>query len=257
MNCPDAQDKTNQSCDPASVFDAEDYLYFYGDMIKDEYTDEEVAFLIQKLCLESNKKILDLACGHGRHANRLAEFGHDVTGIDQSQEFLSIGRDDADKRGVRVKYLCFDSRKYCEPEAYDCVIHLFSSFGYFSDEENELVIRNIASSLRPGGMVCLDILNRDVFLKDYPRFAVREKNSDLMIDRNRFDTVTGRLYNSRIIMRDGKRRDTPFFLRLYNPNEIIRIFKNEGLVVVNIYSDWKGKLLDSESKRMILIAKKG
>ncbi|WP_325631363.1 hypothetical protein [Methanospirillum sp.] len=77
-----------------------------------------------------------------------------------------------------------------------------------------------------------------------------------MIDRNRFDPLTGRLYNSRIIIREGKRRDTPFFLRLYNPNEIIRILKNEGLMVMNIYSDWKGRLLDSESKRMILIAKR-
>lgn len=257
MNITDTSHDPDKMFDPATVFEANDYLYFYQEMIKDEYTTEEVAFLIQTLSLDSPKKILDLACGHGRHANNLAGFGHDVTGIDQSQEFLDIASEEAEKKGVHVRYLCCDSRNYCESEAYDYVIHLFSSFGYFSDEDNEQVIKNIASSLRPGGMLCLDILSRDAFLKDYPRFSVREKNEDLMIDRNRFDPITGRLYNSRIIIRDGKRKDTPFFLRLYNPNEIFRILKNEGLIVRQIYSDWKQKEFDSESKRMILIAKKG
>ena len=114
--------------------------------------------------------------------------------------------------------------------------------GYFSDEENELVIRNVAGTLKEGGLFCLDILNRDTFLKDYPRFSVLEKNTDLMIDRNRFDPVSGRLYkfpDSYSGMEYGE--DIPFFLRLYNLNEITRILANESLSIVKTYSDWKGK----------------
>jgi len=242
--------------DLKSVFSAEDYLYFYSDHLKDEYSDEEVAFLIRELSLNEPRAILDLACGHGRHSNRLAGFGHTVTGIDQSGEFLEIAQRDAENRGVDVRYLCADSRRYYKPGAYDCIIHLFSSFGYFSDQENELVIRNVAGSLKEGGLFCLDILNRDTFLKDYPRFSVLEKNTDLMIDRNRFDPVSGRLYNSRIVIRDGIRKDIPFFLRLYNLNEITRVLAAEGLSVVKIYDDWKGKPFDGESKRMIMLARK-
>ena len=153
-----------------SVFAADDYLYFYKDSLKDEYTREEVNFLIRELNLDKPQKILDLACGHGRHANLLADFGHQVTGVDLSQDFLAIARKNAKSQGVNVHYLCADSRTYSDPAAYDCVIHLFSSFGYFSDEENEQVIRNIADSLKPDGLFCLDILNRDAFLKEYPRF---------------------------------------------------------------------------------------
>ncbi|WP_319579813.1 class I SAM-dependent methyltransferase [uncultured Methanospirillum sp.] len=239
-----------------SVFSADDYLYFYSDHLKDEYSDEEVAFLIRELSLNEPRAILDLACGHGRHSTRLAGFGHAVTGIDQSNEFLEIAGSNAEKKGVNVRYLCADSRSYCGEKTYDCIIHLFSSFGYFSDKENELVIRNVAGSLKEGGLFCLDVLNRDTFLKDYPRFSVLEKNADLMIDRNRFDPVSGRLYNSRIIIRDGIRKDTPFFLRLYNLNEITTILNSEGLSVIKIFGDWKGKQFDGESKRMILIAQK-
>ncbi len=239
-----------------SVFSADDYLYFYSDHLKDEYSDEEVAFLIRELSLNEPSAILDLACGHGRHSNRLAGFGHAITGVDQSSEFLKIAESVAEKRGLHARYLCADSRSYCEPGGYDCIIHLFSSLGYFSDEENELVIRNVAHSLKEGGLFCLDILNRDAFLKDYPRFSVLEKNADLMIDRNRFDPVSGRLYNSRIIIRDGIRKDTPFFLRLYNLNEITRILNDNGLSIIKRFADWKGNPFDGESKRMILIAQK-
>jgi len=239
-----------------SVFDADDYLYFYKDNLKEEYTKEEVDFLIRELPLKMGSRILDLACGYGRHANMFAGFGYHVTGVDRNQDFLDIAMEDAVRKSVHVTYRCSDSRSYVAPSTYDCVVHLFSSFGYFSDEENEQVIHNIACSLNPDGMFCLDILNRDAFLKDYPRFSVKEKENNLMIDRNQFDPISGRLYNSRIIMRDGNRRDAPFFLRLYNPTEIIRILSENGLSLIKIVGDWTGKPFDEYSKRMIIIARK-
>jgi SAM-dependent methyltransferase len=248
--------KVDKDFDFQSVFNAEDYLYFYENSLKDKYTREEVDFLIRELNLDKPKNILDLACGHGRHANKLAGFGHKVTGVDNNQEFLDIAKEDAIRSGVTVQYFCGDARGYKSPDEYDCVIHLFSSFGYFPDDENEQVIRNVAKSLKPGGLFCLDILNRDAFLKDFPRYSVKEKNSDLMIDRNRFDPYSGRLYNSRIIIRDGKRRDAPFFLRLYNPTEIILLLKQAGFVPDKIYGNWDGKPFNGDSKRMILVSEK-
>lgn len=238
------------------VFQADDYLYFYENLLKPEYAQEEVQFLLREVIFDKPVKILDLACGHGRHANLLAGFGHTVTGVDNNQEFLAIAENDASNSGIKVGYLCEDSRKYSFPGEYDCIIHLFSSFGYFSDEENELILKNITVSLRKGGRFCLDILNRDAFLKDFPRYSVLEKNGNFMIDRNRFEPLSGRLYNSRIIIRDGKRKDIPFFLRLYNPTEINTLLKREGLILKKIFGTWDGKPFTSESKRMILITEK-
>lgn len=242
--------------DPDAVFRADDYLYFYEDSLKDKYSDEEVGFLIRELSLQKRMKILDLACGHGRHANRLAGQGFVVTGVDRSQEFLTIAAEDAKMRKVSVQYLCADSRKYSVVKEYDAAIHLFSSFGYFTDLENELVIRNIVASLKNDGMLCLDILNRDNVQKQVPRFGVREKNRDLMIDRNRFDPVTGRLHNDRIIIRDGQRRDTPFYLRVYSATEITALLERRGLAVKKIFADWTGRPFDAESGRMIVVARK-
>jgi SAM-dependent methyltransferase len=239
-----------------AVFSAKDYLYFYETALKEEYTQQECTFLARELALEKPMKILDLACGHGRHANLIGNLGYSITGIDGNPDFLAIARKEAKKRGLDIRYMCGDIRSIAYHGEFDRVTLLFSSFGYFTDEENEKVLRNVADALTPGGLFCFDILNRDVFLKDLPRCAVRERNSDLMIDRNRFDPITGRLYNARIIIRDGIRKDLPFFLRLYNPTEIIALLEKTGLHVEKICGDWAGSPFTGESKRMIVIARK-
>ena len=65
---------------------------------------------------------------------------------------------------------------------------LFTAFGYFSDEQNFQVLQKVARALKPGGLFVFDVPNRDVILKGFLPFIVTEKNGDLMIDRNRFDS---------------------------------------------------------------------
>jgi 2-polyprenyl-3-methyl-5-hydroxy-6-metoxy-1,4-benzoquinol methylase len=84
-----------------SVFEVDDYLYFYQDRLTEERTEKEVEFLVRELGLSTPKKILDLACGHGRHSNSLAKLGHRVTGVDITQGFLEARRN-ANKLGVDV-----------------------------------------------------------------------------------------------------------------------------------------------------------
>lgn len=83
-----------------------------------------------------------------------------------------------------------------------------------------------------------------------------EKGRDLLIDRNSFDTATGRLVDKRIIIRNGKRRDAPFFVRFYNHNEIKELLKIAGLRVVSVFGDWQGNPFAGESRRWIIIAEK-
>ncbi|HSB67602.1 MAG TPA: hypothetical protein VLD65_13575, partial [Anaerolineales bacterium] len=71
---------STEEFDFAAVFDVDDYLYFYGEMLTDERTDTEVRALVGMLELDNPKRILDLACGFGRHSNRLAALGHTITG---------------------------------------------------------------------------------------------------------------------------------------------------------------------------------
>ncbi|HEC61240.1 MAG TPA: class I SAM-dependent methyltransferase [bacterium] len=239
-----------------AVFEVEDYLYFYSDTLTEEQTDRQVDFLVQEMELNEPMKILDLACGFGRHANRLAGLGHQVTGVDLMPGFLEIAQKDAMERGVEVDYQESDMRYITFNREYDRVLLLFTAFGYFEDAENFKVLENVARALKFGGMLFFDIHNRDVFLKGFLPFIVTEKENDLMIDRNTFDGVSGRLYNRRIVIRDGVRRDKPFFVRLYSPTEIRDLLHVAGLEIYKMYGDWDGHPISTESRRIIIIARK-
>jgi len=77
-----------------------------------------------------------------------------------------------------------------------------------------------------------------------------------MIDRNTFDPKTGRLIDKRIIIRDGKRKNVPFSIRLYDYNEIERLIEQGGMKIDRIYGDWDKSPFTMDSKWMKIIAKK-
>jgi SAM-dependent methyltransferase len=201
-------------------------------------------------------QILDLACGHGRHSNRLAELGYNVTGVDITEGFLDIAGNEARKKKLNVRYQHQDMRNIKFKDKFDRALLLFTAFGYFDDKTNLKVLQNIARALRPKGLLCFDTFNRDVLLKNYLPYIVTEKGRDLMIDIHKYDDKTFRLYNRRIVIRDGKRKDKPFFVRLYSPAEIRILLKKAGMRIFVMYSDWEGKAFTNKSRRMIIIAQK-
>jgi len=125
-----------------------------------------------------------------------------------------------------------------------------------TEEQNLDVLKNISGSLDKNGLFCFDIFNRDTFLKDFHPYFVHEMNEDLMIDRNAFDLKTRRLINNRIIVRDGKRKDTPFVIRLYDYNEIERLLGVAGMQIERIFGDWNKSPFMKDSRGMKIIAKK-
>lgn len=254
---PDPRDQDRQiTFDFDAVFDPENYLYFYEDSLTEERTEREVGFLVDALELGEPKRILDLACGHGRHANRLAARGHSVVGVDRSRRFLEVAEEEARDMDVRVEYIKGDMRELDYREDFDAALLLFTAFGYFNDEENAKVLANVARALRPGGAFCFDTLNRDLFLKILRPFTITEKNGDLMIDRVCFDVKTGCLTNRRIYIRDGRRTDAPFTVRLYNYGEIAHLLEGLGLTIQTVYGGWDGRPLENESRRMIILSEK-
>jgi SAM-dependent methyltransferase len=231
-------------------------MYFYSDMLLPEHTDRQVEGLVRLLEMQPPMAILDLACGFGRHANRLAALGFHVSGIDRSEGFLELARRDAAEQGVVVDYRQGDMRQLDFEAQFDRVLLLFTAFGYFDDQGNLDVLRRIARALKPGGRFIFDSIHRDSFLKRMLPAGVTEKDGNLMIDRNSFDSETGRRINRRIVIRDGIRRDKPFSVRLYNPNELQTLLPLAGLRPTGFFGDWDGTPLGAESRRMIVIAKK-
>jgi SAM-dependent methyltransferase len=238
-----------------NVFEVDDYLFAYGDDLTDDRSDAELASLVRLLDLDSPMKILDLACGFGRHANRLAALGHAVTGIDYTPGFLDIARREAAEMTVRVDYRQGDMRRVSFTEEFDRALLLFTSFGYFEDTENEQVVMNMARALKPGGRLMFDVPNRDTILVDLPAADVIEKGGDLLINRFSFDPLTGRFQNRRIVIRDGIRKDKPFSIRLYNATEIRDLLNRAGLTDHELL-DETSRPLSANSRRIVAIARK-
>jgi SAM-dependent methyltransferase len=146
----------------ASWFDSEHYHRLYA------HRDDREAFsfidrLIARLRPAAGAEVLDLGCGSGRHARRLASHGFRVTGLDLSAESLALARKRAGSgsgSSGAVRFVRQDMRQPFGDEAFDHVFSLFTSFGYFEDPADHLtVIRNMAASLRAGGELVLDYLN--------------------------------------------------------------------------------------------------
>jgi SAM-dependent methyltransferase len=239
-----------------AVFEVDDHMYFYGDSLTNERSDVEVASLVQIAGLDTPLRILDVPCGFGRHTNRLAALGHHMTGVDMYPGFLELARREAEARGVQVDYRQGDMRHLDFEAEFDRVMMLFTSFGYFEDDDNFRVLENVARALTPNGLFILDVPNRDMATKNLSSAHVTEKNGDLMIDRSSFDTRTGRLLNRRIVIRNGVRKEKPFFVRLYNPTELRDWLMRARMDIDRIYGGYDLSPLGEDSRRMIVVAKR-
>jgi len=155
-----------------------------------------------------------------------------------------------------IDYRHADMRDLDLEGEFDLVLMVFTVFGYFTDEVNLRVLENAARALKPGGRLVIDSPNRDVVMKDFHSHHVTEKEGNLMIDRNHFDSITGRLYNRRIVIREGIRRDKPFFVRLYNPSEIRGLLNKVGLVLETLLGGYDGQPVSPDARRMVVVAQK-
>jgi SAM-dependent methyltransferase len=196
----------------------EDYLHFYAPMLTDERSDREAELIVRLLGLPAGARVLDCPCGHGRIANRLAARGLEVTGVDNDETFLARAREDAAARGAQVEYRSGDMREPPVEAGFDAAINWFSSFGYFDDDGNLRVLRALHDALRPGGVLALEMHDRDALVGRIasggePVLLV-EAGDDLLIDRARFDPVTGRSHTDRITVRDGRVRRLHFSVRM-------------------------------------------
>jgi SAM-dependent methyltransferase len=115
--------------------------------------------LLQYLHPKPDARILDLACGKGRHSVYLNEKGYDVTGIDLSPQSIEYAKAFENER---LHFYVHDMREVFQPNVYDFVLNLFTSFGYFASEtENIVALKAIAESVKPGGKLVIDFLNAD------------------------------------------------------------------------------------------------
>ena len=237
------------------VFKVDDYMYFYSKFLTEERTKLEVENILSILNLQGNEKIIDIACGFGRHTIELSKMGFDVTGVDIMDEFLKIAKQKANNQKTNVKFLKKDIRKLEYKEEFDVALLLFTSFGYFSEKENQLVLKNISNLLKRNGKFLFDIPNRDSRATKFSD-SVLEVDKDMMIDLPSFDPLSGYLNIRRIIIRENKRREFEYNMRIYNLTEINKLLDKVGLTIKRVYGSWKREKFTVSSPRIIILAEK-
>lgn len=124
----------------------------------------EFDFVFERLEVEPGARILDVACGHGRHSLELARRGFRVSGFDISEPSPALARRQAADEGLDLSFVQGDMRELPWKGEFDAAINLFTAFGYFPDEaENEQAAASIAGALRPGGRFLIDTINPILF----------------------------------------------------------------------------------------------
>ena len=254
--------------DAAAMYD-EDYLHFFaappglsvvaahGPVVPGAgVRGEAVADLAWRLLeLRPGMSVLDLACGPGELANRLAARGCAVTGLDSSAVFLARARADAAAAGISVDYVAGDMRQLPWTGRFARVINWSTAFGYFDDTTNRAVLDGIARALRPGGRLAIDLDNLTTFLASYcpSRVVAARANGDMLADRYHLDALTGRFEAERTVIRGGRARRVQFVKRLFGFPELRDWLLAAGFTAVTGFGE-DGQPLTADHKRMVIVA---
>ena len=230
---------------------------WFGDVYLELYPHRDEAEAARAVALlqgqgvaKAGSRVLDLACGAGRHAVALAAAGASVTGLDLSLPLLRSGQ----RKRVPAALVRGDIRHLpLRTGAFDAVVNLFTSFGYFAtDAEHATTLGEVARVLRPGGRFALDFLNAPAVRATLVPQDERTVSGKRIVQRRRLDdggrTVTkdiqliddGRTYQERV--------------RLFERVELETMLKDAGLRVDGAFGDYDGGPHTSSSSRLLLLA---
>jgi SAM-dependent methyltransferase len=239
------------------VFDDEDYRHFYFNDQKssDAGADVEAGQIVSLLSLQPGQRVLDAPCGHGRITERLAQRGCRMVSIDRAPHFISLAEQNAQALGLDIDYRVGDLRELSLTEEFDAGVNWFTSFGYFDDATDRDLLRRFHAALRPGGRLLLELQNRDRLLRLFNPTSGHafEVGSDVMLDRNTFDPVSGRITTTRYIVTGGRMRRTQMSVRVFTFTEIRDWLIDAGFGGVQAF-DRESAPFTLESPRMAVIA---
>ena len=213
----------------------------------------EVDAVMAALGLRPGGRVLDLACGWGRHALELAERGCEVAALDRSAVLLTEAAAAAQRRGVRVEWVRGEMDALPFGPCFDAVVSLFSSLGYaLGDEEDVRVLEEAKRVLAPDGRLLLETMHRDLVARE---FVERDwwdgpDGHPVRVERQ-FDAVAG---VSREWLHWGEVAKY-HEVRVRSATEWAALLARAGLAVEDWYGDWDLSPFELDSPRLIVVAR--
>lgn len=231
----------------------EDYLLVYKHRdVHGAY--EEVHKMINWLKLREGADVLDLCCGMGRHSLALADAGLQVTGVDLSDVLLKEAQElDTEQR---VRWVHADMRKPPLEGGFDAVVNLFTSFGYFPQDVEQLkVLRAIHHLLRPGGRFIIDFINTAYVKKHLVPHSDREDEGQRIEE---FRRIQDGFVQKEIRITDIAARAEPRIykesVKLYSRKQLSDMIQEAGLQVDQVHGGYDEEEYDEQtSPRMIFV----
>ena len=235
-------------------FDSKYYHLLYSNRNK-----SEAAFFIENLfktigsTIPAQSNVLDVACGKGRHALHVNSFGHNVTGIDLSEASINYAKK-FEKEGI--KFQVHDMRNTFKPNTFDVCLNLFTSFGYFINEnQNQQAITAMANNLKKNGLLILDYLNVLKAIEDLPEEEVKTiEDVNFYIKK---EVSNGFIRKTISFTAEGKNHQYYEFVKVITKENFNKYFSNAGLEIKGIYGDYHlNPFMSNHSERLIFIAEK-
>lgn len=215
----------------------------------------EANFLWKALRLKRGSRVLDLCCGTGRHAIRIARKGASVVGVDATREYLDDARSAC--RGLSVELRQGDMRKLPFRGEFDAAYNVWTSFGYFKKFSDDMrTLKAVAKSLKPGGLFLIDIIDSSWTMKNYQERrwnhqadgAVRLEESTMRQGRD-----PAMLAKWTIIYPDKKPVASEFFVRSYDERRMNACLRAAGFVPLK---RWRSLTGGAKGPRLTVLARK-
>jgi len=231
-------------------FDSEYYHILYKNRDFEE-AEQFINNLIDLLKPKENSFFLDLGCGKGRHSLYLSHGGYNVLGVDLSLESILIARQ---KRKRNLSFNKFDMRNTLAPMQFDYIVNLFTSFGYFDNEEDNFkVIKNVKEVLLPNGKFIIDFFNAE-YVKNNLVAEETKVIDDIQFNLKR-SIVNNFVVKNIVFENKGIVHNHTEKVKLIGVSDFENYFMKAGLKIINKFGDYNLNTFDvNDSKRLILIA---
>lgn len=224
-----------------------------------EQTAQEVDFVVEALELRSGERVLDLACGFGRHALELARRGHRVVGVDITAEYVEEARRRAREEWLDARFLRADLREVSFRDEFDVVLNLADgAIGYLeNDEENIKIFNVIASALRPRGKHLMGVCNAAHAAAHFPRRHWEMGSRSISLAEFEWDGAASRMRYTAYTLPYGRELTPPegtvSSIRLYTLEELREILRSRGMEIQAAYGAYDTAVPASDDRLALLV----
>lgn len=233
-------------------------LMFDPDRMEDTPIENEQ--ILNLAGVKPDSDILDLCCGEGRHMIEFAKKGHSAVGVDITAPYLERGIKNARSAGVDVRFVKQDVRTFVEAEKYDFAMNYFTSFGYFDDEEDDLLLcENACKSLRPGGSFLVDTIGKETTALHFKETEWFQRDGYLIMLEYKIPDGWTHIENRWMYVSDDHGKpavlyETVFRHRLYSAVEMAWLLNKAGFSEVRFYGALDGRPYNHKAERMLALA---